>query len=102
MNDVVLKRDVGVSMRLREDDLDLIDRGAALNGLSRTEFMRRAALHEAQMALLNESLIRVSPDAFEQFCAAIDSPVALVSDKLKERLGRRPPWDADLAQSSSK
>jgi uncharacterized protein (DUF1778 family) len=101
MNEVTLKRDVGVSMRLREDDLDLIDRGAALNGLSRTEFMRRAALHEAQMALMNETLVRVSPDAFELFCIAIDRPVVPVPDKLRERLSRRPPWDAGSTQSTS-
>jgi uncharacterized protein (DUF1778 family) len=35
------------SIRFRDDDLTIIDRGAELLGLSRTEFMRRAALHEA-------------------------------------------------------
>lgn len=102
MNEVIRKRDTGVSMRLREDDLDLIDRGAALNGLSRTEFMRRAALHEAQIAILNEVLIKVSPDAFEQFSAAIDEPVAPVPEKLRQRLARAAPWDAHSPQSSPK
>ncbi|RJT24065.1 DUF1778 domain-containing protein [Mesorhizobium waimense] len=40
-----------VSMQFRDDDLTTIDRGAQLLGLSRTEFMRRAAPHEAQTAI---------------------------------------------------
>jgi uncharacterized protein (DUF1778 family) len=88
MSELAQKRDIGVSMRFREDDLQLIDRGAALNGLSRTEFMRRAALHEAQMAVLNAAVIKISPDAFDQFCLAIEADIAPMPDKLRERLGR--------------
>lgn len=86
------KRDVAVSMRFRDDDLSIIDRGAELNGLSRTEFMRRAAIHEAQLAILNETVVRLSPAAFRQFTAAIDAPVAAVPDKMRERLTRKAPW----------
>ncbi len=54
----------------------IIDRGAELLGLSRTEFMRRAALHEAQAAILNETVIRVSPEAYDAFMQAISAPAA--------------------------
>jgi len=93
MVELAQKRDVAVSMRFRDDDLGIIDRGAELNGLSRTEFMRRAALHEAQLAILNETVVRLSPEAFEQFMAAIDAPVSAVPAKLAERLARTAPWD---------
>lgn len=86
------KRDVAISMRFRDDDLSIIDRGAELNGLSRTEFMRRAAIQEAQMAILNETVVRLSPTAFRQFTAAIDAPVATLPDKMRERLTRKAPW----------
>lgn len=79
-------------MRLREDDLDLIDRGALLSGLSRTEFMRKAALQEAQLAILNETVIRVSPDAFETFTESLREPLASAPAKLAERLARQAPW----------
>lgn len=65
-----------VSMRFREDDLTIIDRGAQLLGLSRTEFIRRAALHEAQAAILNETVIRVSPQANDAFMQAISARAA--------------------------
>ena len=93
MVEVVQKRDVAVSMRFRDEDLGIIDRGAELNGLSRTEFMRRAALQEAQLAILNETVVRLSPEAFEQFMVAIDAPVSAIPVKLAERLARKAPWD---------
>ena len=93
MVELAQKRDIAVSMRFRDDDLGIIDRGAELNGLSRTEFMRRAALHEAHLAILNETVVRLSPEAFEQFMAAIDAPVSAVPAKLAERLARTAPWD---------
>lgn len=92
MVDQVQKRDVAVSMRFRDDDLDIIDRGAELSRLSRTEFVRRAALHEAQIAILNETVVRLAPEAFEQFVAAIDAPTATIPAKLHERLSRKAPW----------
>ncbi len=87
------KRDIAVSMRFRDDDLSIIDRGAELNGLSRTEFMRRAALHDAQIAILNETVIRFSPEAFEEFMAVIDGPIREMPAKMRERLSRKAPWD---------
>ena len=92
MTETSVKRDVAVSMRFRDDDLDIIDRGAELAGLSRTEFVRRAALHEAQLAILNETVVRLSPDAFAHFAAAIDAPVAPMPPKMRERLRREAPW----------
>ena len=92
MTDLTQKRDVAVSMRFRDDDLGIIDRGAALSGLSRTEFVRRAALHDAQIVILNETMVRLSPEALAQFVAAIDAPVAAVPAKMAERLSRKAPW----------
>jgi len=92
MAELEQKRDVAVSMRFRDDDLNIIDRGAELNGLSRTEFMRRAAIQEAQMAILNQTVVRLSPAAFRQFAAAIDSAEAALPAKMKERLTRKVPW----------
>lgn len=93
MADLPQKRDVAVSMRLRNEDIGIIDRGAQISGLSRTEFVRRSALHEAQIAILNETIVRFSPEAFERFLAAIDAPVAAVPAQMRSRLSRTAPWD---------
>lgn len=87
------RKEIPVSMRFRDDDLRIIDRGAELLGLSRTEFMRRAALHEAQAAILNESVIRLSPDAYDAFMRAISAPAAAPPPKAAERLRRAAPWE---------
>lgn len=92
MVDLAQKRDVAISMRFRDNDLGIIDRGAELSGLSRTEFMRRAALHEAQIAILNETVVRLSPEAFAEFVAAIDAPASAIPAKMRERLSRKAPW----------
>jgi len=86
------KRDVPISMRLREDDLGIIDRGAAIDGLSRTEFVRQAALERAQLAILNETVVRMSPEAFDDFIEAIEKPPQPMAPKMIEVLRRSPPW----------
>lgn len=87
------RKETPVSMRFRNDDLSIIDRGAELLGLSRTEFMRRAALHEAQTAILNETVIRLSPEAHDAFMRVISAPAAAPPPKAAERLRRTAPWE---------
>lgn len=89
-----IRKETPVSMRFRDDDLAIIDRGAHVLGLSRTEFVRRAALQEAQTAILNETVIRLSPDAFEEFLQAISAPPSAPPPKVVERLSRKAPWRA--------
>lgn len=84
------RKETPVSMRFRDDDLAVIDRGAALLGLSRTEFVRRAALHDAQLAMLNETVVRVSSETYADFLTAIDGPMQPLPKKALERLARNP------------
>ena len=86
------RRDVAVSMRFRDQDIDIIDRGAELAGVSRSEFVRRAAVQEAQMVILNETVISVSPEAFEEFLRMLEEPTPEIPPKLAERLARPKPW----------
>ena len=88
------KRDIAVSMRFREEDLGVIDRGAELKGLSRTEFMRRAALHDAQLAMLNETVVRFSPEGFDDFIEAIETPAPEeLSARMRQLFSRKAPWE---------
>jgi uncharacterized protein (DUF1778 family) len=94
MADPARKRDVAVSMRFREDDLAIIDRGAEARGISRTEFFRQVALREAQLAILTETVIRLSPEAFDDFVAALERPVQREPPpKMREVLSRKAPWE---------
>ena len=86
------RRDVAVSMRFRDQDIEIIDRGAELSGVSRSEFVRRAAVQEAQIAILNDTVIQVSPEAFDAFLRMLDQPAGEIPPKLAERLSRPAPW----------
>ncbi|MFT4240904.1 MAG: DUF1778 domain-containing protein [Acidovorax sp.] len=81
-----------LSLRLPEGDLAMIDRAAALRGRSRTEFMRDAAVRAAQEALLEALPIRMSPEGFDAFLAALAAPGAPVPEMV-QALQRPAPWE---------
>lgn len=91
------RKDHPLSMRLPNADLAIIDRAAQLRGRSRTEFMRDAAVRAAEDAILETSLIRVSPEAFEAFVAALDAPGKPIP-ALVELLRRPAPWEQAAEQ----
>ena len=86
------RKDHPLSMRLPDADLAIIDRAAQLRGRSRTEFMRDAAVRAAEDAIMETTLIRVSPEAFEAFVAALDAPGKPVP-AMAEMLKRPAPWE---------
>ena len=80
-----------ISLRLPEDDLAVIDSAARRRGRSRTDFMRDAAVRAAEAVLLEESIIRMSPEGFTAFQAAISQPGKPVP-QMVAALKRAPPW----------
>ena len=79
-------------MRPPEKDLAIIDRAADLRGRSRTDFVREAAVRAAEEVLLEQSVVRLDPAAFEAFKAALDAPAEAVPEMV-ELLKRRAPWE---------
>jgi uncharacterized protein (DUF1778 family) len=86
------RKDHPLSMRLLEADLAIIDRAAGLRGRSRTQFVREAALRAAEEVLMERTLVRMSPEGFAAFRAAIELPGAPVPE-LVELLRRPAPWE---------
>lgn len=82
-----------LSLRLPADDLAMIDRAARLQGRSRTDFMREAAVRSAEDVLMQARLIRMSEAGFAQFQDVIAAPPQPVPEMV-EILRRRAPWDA--------
>lgn len=81
-----------ISMRLPEADVAMIDRAAMLRGRSRTEFVREAAVRAAEDVLMECRLIRMSPDGFADFLAALSGPPVPVPEIVA--LATRPaPWE---------
>lgn len=81
-----------ISMRLPEADIAMIDRAAGLRGRSRTDFVREAAVRAAEEVLMESRLIRMSPEAFAEFMAALATPAVPVPE-LVEVLKRPAPWE---------
>jgi uncharacterized protein (DUF1778 family) len=86
------KKDHPLSMRLPEADLAIIDRAAQLRGRSRTDFVREAAVRAAEATLMENTPIRMSPDGFTAFVAAISAPAKPVPEMV-ELFQHNAPWE---------
>lgn len=86
------RKDYPVSMRLPEADIALIDRAAGMRGRSRTDFVRDAAVRAAEEVLLENPLIRMSPQGFTDFVEVLSGPAIPVPEMVE--LAKRPaPWE---------
>jgi uncharacterized protein (DUF1778 family) len=79
-------------MRLLEADIAMIDRAAGLSGRSRTHFVRDAAVRAAEDVLMENRLIRMTPEGFADFMAVLSGPATAVPEIVD--LAKRPaPWE---------
>ena len=61
------RKEYPISMRLPEADVAMIDRAASLRGRSRTDFVRDAAVRAAEEVVMENRLIRMTPEGFAGF-----------------------------------
>jgi uncharacterized protein (DUF1778 family) len=83
---------LALSIRMPPAELDLIDRAAAVDQRSRTEFMRAAAVSAAEEVLLTRKLVRMNAEAFDHFAAVMEGP-ATVSPEMLRVFKRKAPWE---------
>jgi uncharacterized protein (DUF1778 family) len=81
-----------LSMRLPAADIAVIDRAAGLRGRSRTDFIREAAVRAAEQAIIETTLIRMSPAGFAAFVKALSAPPHVVPE-MAELMKRETPWE---------
>ena len=91
-----LRKDHPLSIRLPDADIAIIDRAASLRGRSRTEFMRDAAVRTAEEVIMENTVIRMSPEGFAAFVELLDSPARPVPEMV-ELLKRPAPWETSGA-----
>lgn len=93
LNKTVSKtRDLSINLRISQNQRDLIDRAATLQGKSRSEFMLDSAYQKAQDVLLDRCLFDVDEQKFQQFLARLDAPV-IPNENLRQLLTAKAPWD---------
>jgi len=63
-----------LNLRITSTERSLIDRAAASQGTTRTEFILRAARQAAEETLLERALITTHPEAYAEFLQRLDAP----------------------------
>ena len=86
------RRNNTINLRVGEAQKEAIDRAAAIQGKSRTEFILDAAYQEATSFLLDRKFFLVDDEKFEAFERQLEAttPSHL---KMKALLERSAPWD---------
>lgn len=85
-------RDVTINIRAKQNQRDLIDRAAEVQGKSRSEFMLESAYQQAQDVLLNQSFFGLDELKYKQFVELLDAPPTS-NEKLYKLLTTKAPWD---------
>ncbi len=81
-----------LNIRIKPEVRDLIDRAAKSRGKNRTDFILDAARVAAEDTLLDQVIMTVSPQAFEQFQARLDMPPK-PNDRLLKTMQTPAPWE---------
>jgi uncharacterized protein (DUF1778 family) len=86
------KKRESLDIRIKAEERGLMDRAAKLRGKTRTDFILEAARLAAEEALLAQTPMVVSPDAFAAFLVRLDQPPA-PNERLRKTMRTPPPWD---------
>ncbi|MBB3105343.1 DUF1778 domain-containing protein [Azomonas macrocytogenes] len=81
-----------LNIRIKPEERSLIDRAAKVRGKNRTDFVLEAARAAAEEALLDQTIITVSPEAYANFLSRLDMP-AQPNERLRKTLQTPAPWD---------
>ena len=81
-----------VKLRIDEETRALIDKAASIQGCSRANFIIDAARHAADEAILDQRVIVVSRESYDQFLAALERPPES-NEELCRLFRMKAPWD---------
>ena len=81
-----------LNLRIKAEERGLIDRAAKMLGKNRTDFVLDAARRAAEDALLDRTVLTVSPKAYAEFLARLDAPPQ-PNERLQKTLRTVAPWE---------
>lgn len=81
-----------LNIRIKADVRNLIDRAAKSRGKNRTDFILESARAAAEDALLDQVIMTVTPQAYEQFLARLDMPPK-ANGRLHKTMTTPAPWE---------
>ena len=82
-----------IQLRARPETRDLLDRAAAAEGRTRTDFVLDAATRRAESVLLDRRHFTLPGTDYDAFVAALDAPPR-ENPRLRALLETPAPWDA--------
>ena len=81
-----------LNLRIKPEERGLIDRAAKTLGKTRTDFVLDAARRAAEDALLDRTVLTISPKAYAEFLARLDaSPQP--NERLQQTIKTLAPWE---------
>ena len=86
-----IKRD-SLNLRIKSDTRDLIDRAAHVLGKTRTDFVLDAARQAAEAALVEQTTLSVSPQAYAAFVALLEA-APQPNERLARTVQTPAPWE---------
>jgi len=81
-----------LNLRIRPEERGLIDRAASITGKTRTDFVLEAARRAAEEALLDRTVLNVSPEAYAAFLTRLDEQPR-PNERLRRTMRVVPPWE---------
>ena len=82
-----------LNIRIRADQRRLIEQAAQALDKTVSDFVREAALREANQTLLDQVIFQLNPVAWQQFNEALNQP-PVSNPRLQDLLQRKPIWGA--------
>jgi uncharacterized protein (DUF1778 family) len=86
------RKRLSLNLRIKPEERGLIDRAAKTLGKNRTDFVLDAARRAAEDALLDRTVLMVSPKAYAEFLARLDAPPQ-PNERLQKTLRTAAPWE---------
>jgi uncharacterized protein (DUF1778 family) len=81
-----------LNIRVKAQQRTLIEHAAVATDKTVSDFVRDAAVREAQNALLDQTTIYFTDEAWETFTAALDAPPE-ANSRLRDLMSRKPIWE---------
>ena len=93
MSSKTLEKTPALNIRIKANQRQLIERAAQEADQTVSDFVRDAAVHEAQQTLLDRTAFHVDEETWERFTAALDAPTKN-NPRLRDLMARDTVWKA--------
>ena len=81
-----------LNIRIKSDQRSLIEQAAEATEMTVSDFVREAAVREAENALLDRTTFELDETRWDEFVEALDAPPS-DNPRLRDLMTRKAPWE---------